>query len=72
MAFVVVVSTSLWLYNLIGLKQDISNEIDYILRSQKDCMEPNSGFVCVEHFPDYTSLFFSVVSEGSLSTFSIN
>ena len=63
MAFVIIVSTSLWLYNLLRLKRDVFNEIETVRNSLTDtCTKEKSQVVCVEYFPDYNPLIFSVVS----------
>ena len=57
MAFLLVISTSLWLYNLLELRKEVENEIVNIITSLgSDCKG------CVEFLPNYAVLFASVVS----------
>ena len=55
MAFLLVISTSLWLYNLLELKNEVKSEIDNVYATK--C----SAEKCVKLFPNYAVLFFSVV-----------
>lgn len=57
MAFLLVISTSLWLYNLLELRKEVEDEIVSIITSlgRDQCKN------CVEFLPSYSALFASVV-----------
>lgn len=56
MAFLLVISTSLWLYNLLELRKEVEDEIVSIITSlgRDQCRN------CVEFLPSYSALFASV------------
>lgn len=58
MAFLLVVSTSLWLYNLLDLRKEVEKEVINVITSLGPVLCKN----CVEFLPDYSPLFASVVS----------
>ena len=58
MAFLLVISTSLWLYNLLDLRKEVEDEVINVITTQGS--ERCKG--CVEFLPDYSVLFASVVS----------
>lgn len=57
MAFLLVISTSLWLYNLLDLRKEVEDEVTNVITSlgKVRCKD------CVEFLPDYSALFASVV-----------
>ena len=58
MAFLLVISTSLWLYNLLDLRREVEDEVVSVITS----LGPVRCKNCVEFLPDYSALFASVVS----------
>ena len=58
MAFLLVISTSLWLYNLLELRKEVRDEIEYLITTLGHDVCKN----CVEFLPSYAVLFASVVS----------
>ena len=58
MAFLLVISTSLWLYNLLDLRKEVEGEVINAITAQGPVRCKN----CVEFLPDYSALFASVVS----------
>jgi len=57
MAFLLVISTSLWLYNLLELRKEVESEIVNVITTlASGCKN------CVEFLPNYAKLFASVVS----------
>ncbi|KAK3748190.1 hypothetical protein QZH41_012994, partial [Actinostola sp. cb2023] len=61
-AFFLVVSTSLWLYNLFTLRKEIEVEItSFDAYAKSSCtVEEKASCQTVRSFPDYTLLFLSV------------
>ena len=58
MAFLLIISTSLWLYNLLELRKEVENEVENVITS----LGPERCKKCVEFLPDYSALSASVVS----------
>lgn len=58
MAFLLVISTSLWLYNLLDLRKEVEDEVVNVITTLGPVLCKN----CVEFLPDYSALFASVVS----------
>jgi len=56
MAFLLVISTSLWLYNLLDLRKEVEDEVVNAITS----LGPVRCKDCVEFLPDYSALFASV------------
>ena len=58
MAFLLVISTSLWLYNLLELRKEVEDEIVNVITTlgSELCKD------CVEFLPNYAVLFAAVVS----------
>ena len=56
MAFLLVISTSLWLYNLLDLRKEVEGEVINVITSLGERCKH-----CVEFLPDYSALFASVV-----------
>lgn len=56
MAFLLVISTSLWLYNLLELRKEVRDEIEYLITTLGHDVCKN----CVEFLPSYAVLFASV------------
>ena len=62
MAFLLVVTTSLWLYNLLDLRKEIENGVSAArIFAEKNCLKRSCKVVT--YLPDYTILFASVVSQ---------
>ena len=57
MAFLLVISTSLWLYNLLDLRKEVEDEVVNVIES----LGPVRCKDCVEFLPNYSALFASVV-----------
>lgn len=58
MAFLLVISTSLWLYNLLELRKEVEDEIVNVITT----VGPELCDTCVEFLPNYAMLFTAVVS----------
>ena len=58
MAFLLVISTSLWLYNLLDLRKEVEGEVINAITT----LGPVRCKNCVEFLPNYSALFASVVS----------
>ncbi|XP_001635880.2 uncharacterized protein LOC5515831 isoform X1 [Nematostella vectensis] len=62
-SFLLVISTSLWLYNLLNLKKKVNNELLYIANvvERSHCFGPNyEKCIPTEYEPDYSVLFVSL------------